>query len=1121
MLSRLLASPVLPRATRATRALAAALAALIALVWLLTPSVASAHAHLVEASPAPDSVVAGAPSVALFTFDEPLNPALTRVRVTDAAGHPVTAATGSLAPGHDGELWRLPLPRLTFGTYSVFWTSESATDGHVMASFYTFRVAPSGGASGVGAVTGTAAGGGRVAGTGSGAEPALNGGTVAVALLHAIGLMAQALWLGALLVELVVLAPARRRAGSPQARLAWAAAPRVWWLVRGAPVVAVWALAAEVVSLALEGTGGDWNRALDPGTLGGILSSQNGHLIVLRFAALLLAVLLAGGVRVPTVAPASPASPTAPDPSETPASPLAERRRPRRSSQALGITAPVASLPAAPRWETVRVPLAALAALYMLLVALSGHAADVKPLLLSYAIDWSHLFFTAAWAGGIAALAYGVLPLRRALPPRERAPAVAPLLDRFSPLAYAAVAALALSGLYNALAHLDSPTLLASTSYGELLILKLALVALLMGLSASHVWGLRPRIARLQAAAYGACPASTPARRPSPGGDVGDAEAGVHEGLATLAGRLRAEGWVGAAILTATALMTWTLPPVNSASARATAHPTTEAGVRATPATPVSIAGSATAGDLRVTLTVAPPAVGASTFTLALSEKGTPLTGDTGAAIIHLYPAGRPTLLAPLNTVARGTRFAARGSLPSAGVWRADVLVRTAAVADYRTLPFTFTVGPGAAFLGPGQDPAGIRLQIDPGRLGVPNAVTISGLQASRVRLLSESPNMRMGILPYVATPAGARIWRAGLVYPLMSGRWTLTVQAQRNGGWVSLRRFVYGVPAQGVMRLLNAGGTAPIASAPAVSATIAPAAVRWTGLPYRAVVSFADNGLVYVPGQPALTRVGTQNHSVARAPDGTMWVTDYFGGRVAVLDPASGRILKNIPVGIGPAHMAFARDGRRAYVADYFSSDISVVDVRARRVVATVPRLGLGPHALALAPDGRQLWVPCANGGGIYIVDTRTDKALSIVPTGGLPHAVAFSPDGRTAYMTDATPGAAKLVVVDTATLKIRARILIGAGSAIVAAGHDGRRVYVTGQSGSVLTVVDAATLHIVARVPVGKAPHGLTFTPDGRLLYIAVNDSRHVAVVDTRTDKVVATVSVPGVADELALQR
>jgi YVTN family beta-propeller protein len=456
------------------------------------------------------------------------------------------------------------------------------------------------------------------------------------------------------------------------------------------------------------------------------------------------------------------------------------------------------------------------------------------------------------------------------------------------------------------------------------------------------------------------------------------------------------------------------------------------------------------------------------------------------------------------------------GSLATAGTWRADVLVRTAAVNEYRTLRFTFTAGPRAGFLQPGQAPERVTLQVTPGRLGVPNTVTVGGLPARGVQLISESLDMRMGRIPYAATPLGGGRWQARNVYPLMNGRWALTVQVRSGGGWVALRRFVYQVPLRGTMRLLGAGR----APTTATGTTIAPSAVRWGGLPDQAVVSFANNGLVYVPGLPTLVHVGSQNHSVKLVPDGMIWVMDNAGGRVAVLDPRTGRIVARIRVGIAPAHAAFTPDGRRVYVSNMLSNDVSVIDVHARRVVATVSvQPALQPHALAITPDGRQVWVPCGLGGGIWVIDTRTNKVTRQIMTGGFPHSVTFSPDGRTVYMTDATPGASRLFVLDRTTGAIRARIPIGTGSAMVVASGDGRRVYVTGQSGSVLTVIDAATRRVVTRVPVGRGPHGLAFTPDGRLLYVAVNDAHHVAVVDTTTDQVVATVPLPGTADELAL--
>jgi copper transport protein len=752
---------------------------LVLTLWLLSPRIASAHAHLVQADPAPNSVIAQAPAVATFVFDEPLNPALTRVRVTDAAGRPVTTDAGHLASGHDGELWEVPLPRLTAGTYSVFWTSESATDGHVMGSFYTFRIAPSGGANSVGAVTGAAAG---VYGGASGGSGLLNigAGAAATALSTWLGLMAQALWLGALVVELAVLSPARRAPATAPARLAWAAAPALWALVRGSICVTLLALILDQLSLAVQGTGGDWVRALAPATVGGILSSQNGHLVVLRFLVLLLALPLAWAGHAPTAAPATDPSP-----------------RLRRGARALGIVAP-SIVPGRPSWPSLRWPLAVLAVGYLLLVAASGHAADVTPRWLSYPIDWLHLLCTAAWAGGIAALAYGVLPPRLTLRPEERGPAVLPLLDRFSPVAYAAVAVLALSGLYNALNHLDAPAQLADTAYGQLLVLKLALVGLMILLSASHVFLLRPRLATLSRTLVREVRAAAHGEGQDRGGYAAtltaalETAASVHEGLATLAARLRLEVAVGAAILLATALMSQTLPT------RGASIPPPAA------ATPIAISGEASMGDLRAQLTVAPPAGGATTFTLRIWEKGVPVTADTGAALIHLYPAAQPNLRAPLNPVAHGTQFTAQGSLAAIGTWRADVLVRTATVNDYRTLAFAFTVGPGASFLAPGLKPGAVTISVSPGRIAAPNTFTVAGLGAPAVRLLSQSLDMNMGILTYQATSLGHGRWRVDNVFAPMQGHWGLTVQAQHGGGWTSVRQFVYNLPLSGPMHLLT-----------------------------------------------------------------------------------------------------------------------------------------------------------------------------------------------------------------------------------------------------------------------------------------------------------------------------
>jgi len=1098
------------RPRRRSRAFARVLL-LAALLWLATPAVASAHAHLIWANPKPDSMIATAPTTGLFVFDESLNPALTRVRVTDADGRPVTADTGRLAAGHNGELWLLPLPRLTAGTYSVFWTSESATDGHVMSSFYTFRVAPSGGAVGAGTGTGAAAGAyGGEAGAGSGLG--LGAAALTTALIHWVTLAAQALWLGALLVEFVVLAPARRAETHPAGRLARAATGRLWRLGRGALVVAALALIGEMLSLAVQGTGGDWARALDPATMGGILSSQNGHLVTARIVVLLLALTLTRIVRVPAPAPA--------------AAPVAPTRRPAARSQALGIVARAPAL-ALPRvgWTRGSTGLTALALLYMLLVALSGHAADVTPAWLSYSVDWLHLVCTAAWAGGIAALAWGVLPLRRALALETRAPAVLSLLDRFSPLAYGSVAVLTLSGVYNAVNHLDAPSMLVSSTYGQLLALKSALVGVLLLLSASHLYLLRPHIARLHGQR-----ASTAARGHAPR-PAEETTAGIHEGLATLAARLRLEGGVGAGILLATALMSQTLPAATTATSAASSTASTASTV----SIPAAISGAATAGGLRAALTVAPPAIGTAAFTLRLREGTTTLRGDTAAVIVHLFPAAHPDARATLDPVGQGTQFTARGSLAAPGTWRTDVLVRTATTPDYRTLPFTFTVGPGAAFLTPGLNPDAVAITVAPGLLSAPNTFTIAGLRAPAVRLLSQSLDMLMGTIPYPARPLDGGRWQVRNAFAPMNGRWELTVQARRGGAWATVRSFIYQVPLNGPMRLLTPRIQAPQGPAATPrSAPVAETTPRRTGnlstpfnvafartLPYTALVTeMGSNGVRALMGP--LLRTGLQAHGVD-VLDGTpyVYVTNFGAvpGTVSQLDLRTGRTVRTFAVGLGPAHVIFTLDHRRAFVTDFRSNDVFALDLAsgAARRIAFPGDNCFEPHGLDISADGRTVYVACAGGAWIDTIDARTLRPGRAVITAPGPYGVAVDAPRHEVWVTNQT--ANSVTVLDEATLAVQATIPVGKGPALLVPTPDGRAVYVADQLGNTVSVIDAASRRVVATIPVAAQPHGPDVTADGKYVYVASIGGNAVTIIRVSDHRVVAVVPSAVGSNEVAI--
>ena len=129
----------------------------------------------------------------------------------------------------------------------------------------------------------------------------------------------------------------------------------------------------------------------------------------------------------------------------------------------------------------------------IVMLAVSGHAAAVNPAWYGIGLDAVHLLAAGLWAGGIAALAL-VRP-----PGGWRSGQGRALLDRFTPVALGAFAATVVAGGLEAITQLGSIQALFGTSYGRVLLVKMALVAAMLPLSAM-AWRLKRPHVRVEAA---------------------------------------------------------------------------------------------------------------------------------------------------------------------------------------------------------------------------------------------------------------------------------------------------------------------------------------------------------------------------------------------------------------------------------------------------------------------------------------------------------------------------------------------------------------------------------------------------------------------------------------------
>jgi YVTN family beta-propeller protein len=165
-------------------------------------------------------------------------------------------------------------------------------------------------------------------------------------------------------------------------------------------------------------------------------------------------------------------------------------------------------------------------------------------------------------------------------------------------------------------------------------------------------------------------------------------------------------------------------------------------------------------------------------------------------------------------------------------------------------------------------------------------------------------------------------------------------------------------------------------------------------------------NAIRVEDGVTRTATLGGRPYDVVVGPDGNqLFVSDWTGRQVLVIDPKELWVVKKIGVGEHPNQMALHRDGR-LFVACASSNSVSVIDTKRGVVTETIytslfPRAPTGstPDALAISPDGEWLYVANADNNCIACIEIEDPKKSLVrgfIPTGWYPTSVAVTPDGK-----------------------------------------------------------------------------------------------------------------------------
>ncbi len=297
----------------------------------------------------------------------------------------------------------------------------------------------------------------------------------------------------------------------------------------------------------------------------------------------------------------------------------------------------------------------------------------------------------------------------------------------------------------------------------------------------------------------------------------------------------------------------------------------------------------------------------------------------------------------------------------------------------------------------------------------------------------------------------------------------------------------------------------------------------------------------------------------------------------LAIIDPATLKVLAKVPVGEDPHEVIASADGKTAYVSIYGGGslhEINVIDLFTQKALPSIDTRPLfGPHGLDFSNG--QLWFTAEGsksvgrydpatgkmdwsmGTGedrthmIYVTDkgkriyttnvasgtvsiltdtlvqpgrmappgakAREEWEQTIIPVGKGSEGFDVSPDGKELWTAASESG--KIFIIDLASKKLSETIDAKVnGANRLKFTPDGKLVFVSSLGTGDLAIYDASSRKEIKRISVGHGAAGIQMDPDGSRAFVACSADDNIAIIDIKTLSVIGHLDVGGMPDGLA---
>ncbi len=224
----------------------------------------------------------------------------------------------------------------------------------------------------------------------------------------------------------------------------------------------------------------------------------------------------------------------------------------------------------------------------------------------------------------------------------------------------------------------------------------------------------------------------------------------------------------------------------------------------------------------------------------------------------------------------------------------------------------------------------------------------------------------------------------------------------------------------------------------------------------------------------------------------------------LAIIDPATLKIIARVPVGPDPHEVVASADGETAYVTIYGGGslhELDVIDLVGQKPLSTIDtRPLMGPHGITFVNN--KVWFTAEGSKTIGRYDPTTSKIDWVMGTGqDRTHMIYVTPDAKKVYTTNVS--SATVSILEDSLLKprlnpagftppphqdwVQTLIPVGKGSEGFDVSPDGKELWTAGADDGIITIIDIAAKKVSSQIEAkALGANRLKFTPNGKRVLI-----------------------------------